>query len=93
MNHISNDKSKSKDLAILTLNCSALVPVSGTFIKPGINQYLPCINARYEASLPKSPEGYLFPIKIKMSSPYSQLLDFLELTKELIDKVNQFKRL
>ena len=90
---VTINKTESKDLVIFDLNCPDLIPVSGTFIKTGFNQYLLCNNTRYEASLPKPSEGYPFPIKLKISSSHPQLLDNPELVKELIDQVYQFSRM
>lgn len=87
------NKTESKDLVIFDLNCPALIPVSGTFIRTGFNQFLLCNNTRYETALPKPSEGYPFPIKIKMNSTHPELLDDSQLVNELIDQVYQFSRM
>jgi hypothetical protein len=90
---VTINKTESKDLVLFDLNCPELIPVSGTFIKTGFNQYLLCNNTRYETSLPKPTEGYPFPIKLNITSTHPQLLDNQKLINELIDQVYQFSRM
>jgi hypothetical protein len=90
---ITINKTESKDLVLFDLNCPELIPVSGTFISIGRNQFLLCNNTRYENSLPKSTEGYPFPIKLSMFASDPKLLADGKLIKDLIDQVYQFSRM
>lgn len=90
---ITINKTESKDLVLFDLNCPEFIPVSGTFISIGRNQFLLCNNARYENTLPKSTEGYSFPIKLSISASDNKLLEDDSLIKDLIDQVYQFSRM
>ena len=90
---ITINKTESKDLVLFDLNCPELIPVSGTFISIGWNQFLLCNNTRYENTLPKSTEGYPFPIKLSISASDDKLLDDNNLIRDLIDQVYQFSRM
>lgn len=90
---ITINKTESKDLVLFDLNCPELIPVSGTFISIGRNQFLLCNNTRYENTLPKSTEGFPFPIKLSMSASDNKLLEDDKLIKDLIDQVYQFSRM
>jgi argonaute-like protein implicated in RNA metabolism and viral defense len=90
---ITINKTESKDLVLFDLNCPELITVSGTFISIGRNQFLLCNNTRYENTLPKSTEGYPFPIKLGISASDEKLLEDDRLIKDLIDQVYQFSRM
>jgi hypothetical protein len=90
---ITINKTESKDLVLFDLNCPELIPVSGTFISIGRNQFLLCNNTRYENTLPKSTEGYPFPIKLGISASDEKILEDDKLIKDLIDQVYQFSRM
>lgn len=90
---ITINKTESKDLVLFDLNCPELIPVSGTFISIGRNQFLLCNNTRYENTLPKSTEGYPFPIKLSIPATDDKLLEDDNLIKDLIDQVYQFSRM
>lgn len=90
---ITINKTESKDLVLFDLNCPELIPVSGTFISIGRNQYLLCNNTRYEQALPRPTEGYPFPIKLSISSTDKKILENETQIKELIDQVYQFSRM
>ena len=90
---ITINKTESKDYVLFDLNCPALIPVSGTFISIGANQYLLCNNTRYNDTLPKPSDGFPFPIKLGITATNKKLLDDDKLIKELIDQVYQFSRM
>ena len=90
---VTINKTESKDLVLFDLNCPALIPVSGTFVKTGYNQFLLCNNTRYDNTLPRTTEGYPFPIKLSITSTQPELVEDYNVVKELIDQVYQFSRM
>jgi hypothetical protein len=90
---ITVNKTESKDLVLFDTNCNDLIPVSGTFISIGNNQFLLCNNTRYGNSAKEKIESFPFPIRLKISSTKPELLDEETTIKDLIDQVYQFSRM
>lgn len=90
---ISINKTESKDLVLFDTNCNDLIPVSGTFISIGNNQFLLCNNTRYGNSAKEKIESFPFPIRLKISSTKPELLEEENTIKDLIDQVYQFSRM
>ena len=89
------NKTEAEDLIAYDLNWgNKLMPVSGTYIRIGQNQFLLFNNARYPNSQYYSDtDGYPFPIKIKISSPDEDAFEDVEVIEELLTQVYQFSRL
>jgi len=89
------NKTESQDIIAYDLNWDdKLMPLSGTYIRIAVNQFLLFNNVRYSNSYKYSDtEGYPFPIKISISSPDSDAFDDADIVLELLTQVYQFSRL
>jgi hypothetical protein len=90
---ISINKTESKDLVIFDTAYKKLMPLSGTYLSIGDNEYLLCNNTRYPKKEPRVTDGLPFPIKLKFSANKEGIIDNNETIKELIDQVYQFSRM
>jgi hypothetical protein len=90
---ITINKTESRDLVLFDTSFPELIPISGTFIGVGRNQFLLCNNTRYSTKAPSKTEGYPFPIKLSINSTHEELLEDKGLINELIDQVYQFSRM
>ena len=90
---VSINKTESKDFVVFDTNSTHTIPISGTFIKTGWNEYLLCNNTRYGLSATEKIESYPFPIKLKINSTDEKLLDDYNTTKAIVDQVYQFSRM
>lgn len=97
---VTINKTEASDYVAFDTNLSGLMPMSGTFIKVGYNQFLLYNNSRYKNS--KSFD-YLFPVKVKVSrvNPKSEKstndeeankLTMPEI-REILNQVYQFSRM
>lgn len=89
------NKTEAEDIIAYDLNWGKkLMPLSGTYIRIGDNQFLLFNNVRYSNSdRYQDTEGYPFPIKIKISSPVEDAFEDVEVIEELLTQVYQFSRL
>lgn len=90
---VSINKTESRDIVIFDTSHKELIPISGTFIGVGYNQFLLCNNTRYGIEENERIEGFPFPIKIKITSNKKEIEEDFENTKNLIDQVYQFSRM
>lgn len=90
---ITVNKTESKDFVLFDTNCKDLIPVSGTFISIGKNQFLLCNNTRYGNGATEKIEGFPFPIRLRITATDENLLEDEQLVKDLIDQVYQFSRM
>jgi len=90
---VTINKTESKDFVVFDTNSSAIMPISGTYIKTGWNEYLLCNNTRYGNSVTEKIEAYPFPIKLKFKATDETILDDIKVIKALIDQVYQFSRM
>ncbi len=92
---ININKTESRDLVVFDTQCpsNAMIPISGTFISIGRNQFLLCNNTRYNDIIPRSREGFPFPVKLSIQSTDDKLLENEKLIRNLIDQVYQFSRM
>jgi len=90
---ITVNKTESKDLVIFDSNHKELIPISGTFICIGRNDFLLCNNTRYGSSATEKIEGFPFPIRIKIASTDKTVLEDGKAITDLIDQVYQFSRM
>ncbi|CAM1365436.1 conserved protein of unknown function [Tenacibaculum soleae] len=89
------NKTESQDIIAYDLNWDGkLMPLSGTYIRIALNQFLLFNNVRYPNSKYYSDaEGYPFPIKISISSPDKDAFEDADIVLELLTQVYQFSRL
>ncbi|MEX2344757.1 MAG: Piwi domain-containing protein [Balneolaceae bacterium] len=97
-------KSKSKDLVLSDRAIGHRLPLSGTWMKSGFNQFLLCNNTRFDETDEKI-RSYPFPVKVyfdiaEENKPeegtkplLDQYLDDPEWVEELLEQVYQFSRL
>lgn len=90
---ISVNKTESKDIVLFDTSYDGLMPVSGSYLMIGKSEFLLCNNSRYSKLTGSNIEGFPFPVKLRIVSTDSSLLNNAELTKELIDQVYQFSRM
>lgn len=69
------------------------LPYSGTIVKVGYNKYLLFNNTRYDERATLKPRDYHFPIKVSIKATKEELLQDVEVIRELIDQVYQFSRM
>ena len=89
------NKTEAEDMIAFDVNWGdKLMPVSGTYIRIGVNKFLLFNNARYPNDIYYADtDGYPFPIKIKISSPDDDAFEDVEVIEELLTQVYQFSRL
>lgn len=90
---VSINKTESKDFVVFDTNSTHTMPISGTFIKTGWNEYLLCNNTRYGISANEKIESYPFPIKLKLKATVETILDDYKTTIAIVDQVYQFSRM
>lgn len=89
---ITINKTASKELVIFDTNNPDLIPISGTFVNIGWNEFLLCNNTRYFESGSKM-DSYPFPVKLKIESYPKEITDDIQEVKQLVDQVYQFSRM
>ena len=90
---ITINKTESKDLVAFDISSSDLLPLSGTILPIGRDQYLLFNNTRYQTASNGSVKDWPFPIKLTFSASDNELLRDVLVIKELIDQVYQFSRM
>ncbi|KAB1065130.1 Piwi domain-containing protein [Salibacter halophilus] len=88
---ITINKTEEKDLVAFNMQHESMLPLSGTILPIGRDQYLLFNNTRYQINSRIS--DWPFPIKLTFSASESNLLNDDETIKELIDQVYQFSRM
>lgn len=88
---VTINKTESEDVIVFDNASRDLMPYSGRFVNLGRNTYLLCNNTRYENG--KAPEGYPFPVKLKIHSPNADETLDQNTIAGLIDQVYQFSRI
>lgn len=90
---VTINKTESEDFIVFDMASEDLMPYSGRFVNLGRNTYLLCNNTRYESANNKPPEGYPFPVKMKINSPNAPETLDQNTISGLIDQVYQFSRI
>jgi predicted HTH transcriptional regulator len=88
---ITVNKTVSHDYVAFDTNSENLMPVSGSIIPVGRDQYLLFNNTRYNVR--ETVTDNPFPVKLTFSSSQPDLLRDKQMVKELIDQVYQFSRM
>jgi len=69
------------------------MPRSGRYVKVGYNSYLLFNNTRYAEDSKLFPKDYHFPIKVSITATKEELVEDVDVVRELIDQVYQFSRM
>ena len=69
------------------------MPISGTYVNIGKNQYLLFNNTRYPDGSFSKADGFPFPIKLSIDCTDKEQLKDTKVIKELIEQVYQFSRM
>lgn len=88
---ITINKTDSNDYVGFDVSTDHLMPLSGTILPIGKNQYLLFNNAWYNRNY--KPDGFHFPVKLTFSSTKPEILEEKDTIQELIDQVYQFSRM
>lgn len=88
---VTINKTTSEDNVAFDLDSKNLMPVSGTYLKIGWDQYLLFNNIRYKTIdlVTDNP----FPVKLSFTSTVDHYFDDRTVIEELIDQVYQFSRM
>ncbi len=89
---VTINKTLSTDYIAFDTAYPHLIPLSGTILQMSKNNYLLFNNTRYGGDYDKI-ESFHLPLKIRISSPQSELLEDIAVVKGLIDQVYQFSRI
>ncbi len=91
---VSINKTESRDIVAFDNNSKELMPMSGTYINVGRNQYLLFNNVRYNHdSKIGAIDGHPFPIKLSIRCTYPEEAKDPKIVRELINQVYQFSRM
>jgi len=88
---ITINKTTSEDNVAFDTNSKELMPVSGTYVKIGWDQYLLFNNVRYKED--EIAKDNPFPVKLTFTSTTEGYFDDRTVIEELIDQVYQFSRM
>lgn len=90
---VTINKTDSKELLGFDLGSPGKMPRSGRYVKVGYNSYLLFNNTRYAEDSKLFPKDYHFPIKVSITATKEELVEDVEVVRELIDQVYQFSRM
>ena len=90
---VTINKTDSKELLGFDLGSPGRMPRSGRYVKVGYNSYLLFNNTRYAEDSKLFPKDYHFPIKVSITATKEELVEDVEVVRELIDQVYQFSRM
>ena len=92
---VTINKTETQDIVAFNTKESDLMPVSGTVIRIGNNQFLLYNSAKYDKTFAtsKAKKDYPFPIKIKITAADKDFQFDNSLISELLDQVYQFSRM
>jgi len=91
---VTINKTDSKELLGFDLKSPGKMPYSGSYVKVGYNKYLLFNNTRYfDNKFDLKPRDYHFPVKLSIRASKKELVEDLELVKNLVDQVYQFSRM
>lgn len=90
---VTVNKNPSEDYILFDKSYDGKMPVSGTYIITKKNEVILCNNTRYSNNTATRIEGFPFPIKLKINTPFNSYKIDQFLLKELIDQVYQFSRM
>lgn len=90
---ITINKTESEDIVVFDRNYPGLIPISGTYINIGYNQFLLNNNTRYSGATAEKVEGFPFPVKLTIRSTDKTIMEDAKTINNLVDQVYQFSRM
>ncbi len=92
---VTINKTETQDIVAFDTEVADLMPVSGTIIRIGSNQFLLYNSAKYDETFAasKGKKDYPFPIKIKITAADKEFKFDNTLYAELLDQVYKFSRM
>lgn len=92
---VTINKTETQDIFAFNTQATDLMPLSGTIVKVGYNQFLLYNNAKYDETFAsgKGKKDYPFPIKIKIATTDKNTQLPMSVIEELLDQVYQFSRM
>lgn len=90
---ITINKTESSDIVMFDKNYSGYIPISGTFINIGYNQFLLSNNTRYTGTEEDKIDSFSFPVKLSMRCKDEKVLEDIKTVYNLVDQVYQFSRM
>ncbi|MBW7868723.1 MAG: hypothetical protein H3C31_10395 [Brumimicrobium sp.] len=90
---ITINKTESSDIVVFDRNYDGLIPISGTYINVGYNQFLLNNNTRYTGTTADKIDSYSFPVKLSIRSNDKTIREDAKTINNLVDQVYQFSRM
>jgi hypothetical protein len=90
---ITINKTESEDIVVFDRNYPGLIPISGTYINIGYNQFLLNNNTRYTGTQADKIDSYSFPVKLTIRSKDETIMEDAKTINNLVDQVYQFSRM
>ena len=90
---ITINKTESSDIVAFDKNYDGLIPISGTYINVGYNQFLLNNNTRYTGTPSDKIDSYSFPVKLSIRSNDKAITEDAKTISNLVDQVYQFSRM
>lgn len=90
---ITINKTESSDIVAFDKNYDGLIPISGTYINVGFNQFLLNNNTRYTGTPSDKIDSYSFPVKLTIRSTDKTIMEDAKTINNLVDQVYQFSRM
>lgn len=90
---ITINKTESSDIVVFDRNYDGLIPISGTYINVGYNQFLLNNNTRYTGTTADKIDSYSFPVKLTIRSTDKTIMEDAKTINNLVDQVYQFSRM
>lgn len=90
---ITINKTESEDIVVFDKNFDGLIPISGTYVNVGYNQFLLNNNTRYSGEKDEKIESYSFPVKLTIRSKDNTIMENTKIINNLVDQVYQFSRM
>ena len=92
---VTINKTETQDIVAFDTKASDLMPVSGTVVRVGNNQFLLYNSAKYDETFAtsKGKKDYPFPIKVKIAAADKAFQFDNPLFAELLDQVYKFSRM
>jgi hypothetical protein len=92
---VTINKTETQDIVAFNTQAHDLMPISGTIVKVGYNQFLLYNSAKYDETFAtrKGKKDYPFPIKVKINTAGQTANLEMSAIRELLDQVYQFSRM
>ena len=92
---VTINKTETQDIVAFDTTTADLMPISGTVVRVGGNQFLLYNSAKYDETFAtsKGKKDYPFPIKVKITAANEEFQFDKTLYAELLDQVYKFSRM